>query len=179
MRRAPRLPRAPAHLWLRVAPHRQERGAGGRLPRPLGPLTPSCRRRPPTFPSLRAAPVRTNFPSEVAFCRVPPLCFRCFCWLFPRPFFFFSSSFATTTTLIGAHPQRSAQGAQAGASRPPGARSGGRGSSARLRAGAEELASGGEGLTAGRRARARPNAEFCLGTTCQEKRRLQTRPSNL
>lgn len=67
-----------------------------------------------------------------------------------------------------------------GAPRVRGAAALGTGSSARLRAGAEELASSGERLTAGSGARERLNAEFCLGTTCQEKRRLtNARRSNL
>lgn len=109
-------------------------------------------------------------------------------WDRPSPafsfFFFFSPSSATTRTLIDAHPQNPAHRPHElgpGAPRMSGAVAlGTSGGSERLQAGSEELASSGERLTAGSGARERLNAEFCLGTTCQEKRRLtNARRSNL
>lgn len=109
-------------------------------------------------------------------CLFLPLLF--YRWLFPC-FFFLPSSFVTATTLIEAHLQRPTQGARAGPA-VPGARRGRRGGSARLgleRAGAEEKlrSSCSECLAAGSRGGESLNVDFCLGTTCQQKRRLKTR----
>lgn len=111
--------------------HREGR-ASRRLLRSPGPLTLLCRRRlRSTFPFLQTAPVRTNFPSEVAFFCLLLLFFRslsspvrCLFFLIAS---FLSSSFATTTTRIDAHPK-----APRGPGRPPGASSGGGGGHCRL-----------------------------------------------
>lgn len=156
MRRAPcRLLRAPSHLWLPRAPARPPGGQSQpRLLRSPGPLTLLCRRRlRSTFRFLQTAPVRTNFPSEVAFfCLLLLSLLRFACLL---PFFFFSSSFAATTTLIEAYPQSPALAKRAQARRPPGARSGcgWQGRIAEAQSRSQGAKSSGERLAAGSRAR--------------------------
>lgn len=185
VRSAPsRLFQAPSHLWLpklRVPTRHQEGRASRCLPASCASpgrshfYATACDR---LFRFCRLRQFAPTFPLKLPFFLPPSsLLARS---VRPSPaFFFFSSSFATTTTLVDAHPPKPRAGRASGGSRS-GVR-GGAGAVAQRgwgwsRGATAELKSGsGERLAAGSRARERLNVEFCLGTTCQQKRRLKTR----
>lgn len=157
------------------AARRAEPAAASRSRR--SPLTLLCHCPRSTFPFLQTAPVRTNFPSEVAFCCLL-LFFRSLCSPFPCLFSFLlcnnhnSNRRAPPKTRAGraSWGQRLRGAPPEGRARPLGeARDWSGGAKEKLKS------SGGERLNAGSRARERLNVEFSLGTTCQQKRRLKTR----